>query len=516
MRSRVGRELARVAFVLACVATTVGVASAQRIGPSTSTEPYVLPSTPGVTTTSILTVGDAIGGYPLVGIPDGLGAFKSGHRTFTLLANHELRPMQGAVRAHGSQGAFVSRWEIKRNTLEVLKGEDQTPSPSDVYSWDPVSSQYVQGTVAWNRFCSADLAPRKAFFHGGKGTQDRLYLNGEEANNGTAWAHIATGPHKGQSWQLPRLGRMAFENVVASPHRQLKTVVIGLDDADASTSPIPPNVPSEVYVYIGTKTKHGTPIERAGLTNGGLFGMKVAVNGITVTEESNADGLGSGGNYVGSGAFSLHSFGDVSGLTETQLQDAAIAADVFRMQRVEDGVWDPRPRHKNDFYFVTTASFSTNSRLWRLRFNDIEHPENGGTIEILLTGSEGHKMLDNITMDRLGRLLMQEDIGGQNALGKIWLYDTNGGQLIEIAAHNPAFFAPPVPPALTIDEESSGIIDAKRILGRGWFLLDVQAHFTHSDPALVQGGQLLAMYVDPHIGSGLDDDDEDEDEREDF
>ncbi len=514
MWSGIGSKLVRVVFVVGCMATTAGVASAQNIGPSTSTEPYVLPSMAGVTTTSILTVGDSINGYRMVGIPDGLGAFKSGHQTFTLLMNHELRPTQGAVRAHGSPGAFVSRWEIKRKTLEVLKGKDQTPSPNDVYSWDPANGQYAQGTVAWNRFCSADLAPQNAFFSHGKGTQDRLYLNGEETDDGVAWAHIATGPNKGQSWQLPRFGRMSFENVVASPHRQLKTVVALLDDAAASTSPTPPNVPSELYIYVGTKTNHGNPVERAGLTNGGLFGMRVAVNGIAVTEESNADGLGSGGNYIGSGTFNLHNLSDVSNKTGIQLQDDSIAAGIFRMQRVEDGVWDPRPSHKNDFYFVTTASFSTNSRLWRLRFNDIQHPENGGTIEILLTGSEGHKMLDNMTMDRLGRLLIQEDIGGNDRIGKIWLYDTNSGQLIEVAAHNPALFTPPVPPALTIDEESSGIIDAKRILGRGWFLLDVQAHFAHSDPALVQGGQLLAMYVDPSIGSGVDDDDDGDEEDE--
>ena len=514
MSNRIGSALTRVAFVLGCAATTAGVASAQNIGPSTTTAPYVLPSMPGVGTVSMLTVGDTIGGYPLVGIPDGLGAFKNAHQTFTLLMNHELRSTQGAVRAHGSKGAFVSRWEIKRNTLEVLKGEDQTPSPNDVYAWDPVSGQYVQGTVAWSRFCSADLASKKAFFSHGKGTQDRLYLNGEETNDGRAWAHIATGPDKGQSWQLPRLGRMNFENVVASPHPQLKTIVMGLDDGSANTNPISSNFPSELYVYVGTKTNSGNPVERAGLTNGSLFGMKVAVNGTAVTEESNADGLGSGGSYVGSGAFSLHNFGDVSGLTPTELQDAAIAADVFRMQRVEDGVWDPRPRHKNDFYFVTTASFATNSRLWRLRFNDIEHPENGGTIEILLTGSEGHKMFDNITMDRLGRLLLQEDPGNNGWVAKIWLYDTSNGQLIEVAAHDPAFFAPPVvPPALTTDEESSGIIDASRILGRGWFLLDVQAHFTHAVPALVEGGQLLAMYVDPSIGSSPDDEDENEDDE---
>ncbi len=502
----------------------VSPASAQDIGPSTTTDPYVLPSMAGVTTTSILTVGDTVNGYPMVGIPDGLGAFKSHGGQFTLLMNHELGPTAGAVHAHGSAGAFVSRWKIKRNTLEVVKGEDHTQSPNDVFSWDPVNGQYVQGTVAWNRLCSADLPARSALSHGQKGTKERIYLNGEETRPpfapgvyGSAWARIATGPNKGQVWELPRLGEMSFENVVASPYSKWKTVVILSDDSSASTSPNDPlnNPPSELYVYIGTKTNHGNEIERAGLTNGALYGMKVAVNGAAITEESNADGLGSGGNYIGSGTFSLHNLGDVSNKTGFQLQDDSIAAGIFRMQRVEDGAWDPRRNHKNDFYFVTTASFSTNSRLWRLRFNDIEHPENGGTIEILLKGDEGHKMLDNLTIDRLGRILIQEDVGGNDRLGKIWLYDITSGQFIEVAAHNPAFFTPPVPPALTIDEESSGIIDAKRILGRGWFLLDVQAHFANPNPTLVEGGQLLAMYVDPSIGSGVDDEDDDDDEDED-
>ena len=47
----------------------------------------------------------------------------------------------------------------------------------------------------------------------------------------------------------------------------------------------------------------------------------------------------------------------------------------------------------------------------------------------------------------------------------------------------------------TIDEESSGIIDAHEVLGKGWFLFDAQIHKTIPDPALVGYGQLLAMRV---------------------
>jgi len=87
------------------------------------------------------------------------------------------------------------------------------------------------------------------------------------------------------------------------------------------------------------------------------------------------------------------------------------------------------------------------------------------------------------------------------------------GAFIQVAAHNPKFFDPTLPnnpDFITQDEESSGIIDASHILGRGWFLLDVQAHNVSTDPELVEGGQLLAMFVDPDIGRPGHDHDEDE------
>jgi hypothetical protein len=46
-------------------------------------------------------------------------------------------------------------------------------------------------------------------------------------------------------------------------------------------------------------------------------------------------------------------------------------------------------------------------------------------------------------------------------------------------------------------EESSGIINASSILGPGWFLLDVQAHYTSGGltSEMIECGQLLAMFV---------------------
>ena len=482
------------------------------IGPSTTTKPYLVPSIDGVKFVSILTVGDSIDGYRMVGIPDGLGAFASSNGNFTLLMNHELGGTSGIVRAHGSKGAFVSRWIIDRGTLKVRKGQDFTQTPNDVYTFDPATDHYLQGTIAWQRFCSGDLAKEGAFYYNGLGTTERIYLNGEEittvansvvVDQGRAWARVATGGHAGETWHLPLMGRMAYENLVASPHPQEKTIVALLDDSSINTAPLVTNsVPSEVYFYIGRKKKHGHPIVAAGLTNGNFYGVKVSVEGNPVTEESNDFGLGiAATGFVGKGRFSLHDMGDVSDLTAVQIEELSFAAGVTRLQRVEDGAWDPARR--NDFYFVTTASLTANCRLWRLHFDDIERPEKGGTIEILLKGNEGQGMLDNVTIDHRGRILMDEDPGGDDRVAKIWLYDISSGGFIQVGEHNPKFFDPTnlnKPDFLTNDEESSGIIDAEHILGEGWFLLDVQAHKTNPDPELVEFGQLLAMYVDPEIG----------------
>ena len=482
------------------------------IGPSTITEPYLVPSVPGVKFISLLTVGDSIEGYRMVGIPDGLGAYASSNGNFTLLMNHELGGTSGIVRAHGSKGAFVSRWIIDRATLKVRRGQDFTQTPNDVYTFDPATDHYLQGTIAWQRFCSGDLAKEGAFYYNGLGTTERIYLNGEEittvansvvVDQGRAWARVATGGHAGETWHLPLMGRMAYENLVASPHPQEKTIVALLDDSSINTAPlITSSVPSEVYFYIGRKKKHGHPIVAAGLTNGNFYGVKVSVEGNPVTEESNDFGLGiAATGFVGKGRFSLHDMGDVSDLTAVQIEELSFAARVTRLQRVEDGAWDPARR--NDFYFVTTASLTANCRLWRLRFDDIERPEKGGTIEILLKGNEGQGMLDNVTIDHRGRILMDEDPGGDDRVAKIWLYDISSGGFIQVGEHNPKFFEPTIlnnSAFLTNDEESSGIIDAEHILGKGWFLLDVQAHKTNPDPELVEFGQLLAMYVDPEIG----------------
>jgi hypothetical protein len=73
-------------------------------------------------------------------------------------------------------------------------------------------------------------------------------------------------------------------------------------------------------------------------------------------------------------------------------------------------------------------------------------------------------------------------------------YDVATDTLSGVAQHDPNRFLTGATAFLTQDEEASGIIDASDLLGDGWFLLDVQAHYNVGDPELVEGGQYLALF----------------------
>ncbi len=456
--------------------------------------PYLVPSAPGVTVTPVLTVGETgtqDATYRMVGIPDGLGAYDNGDGTFTVLMNHELGNTAGIVRDHGAKGAFVSKWVIKKDTLEVLSGDDLIKS---VKIWNPATSAFESAAAfAFNRFCAAELADEGAFYdpETGLGTTERIFTNGEETTGGKGFAHIVTGALAGTTYELPYAGKFAWENAVASPYPQSKTILAGLDDSSRNFSSEGAADPSEVYFQIGNKlTGTGNPVADAGLLNGTLYGMKVATDANELT--------------VANGErFTLVDLGDQRNKTAAQLQTDSIAAGITQFRRVEDGNFDPNS--PNDFYFTTTDNFGGTTRLWKLEFDDITNPTLGGTITIAHDSPPGSpgEMFDNMTIDRNSDALLQEDPGGNPYLARIWHKDLETGDLLEVAKHNPALFDPAVTATpLTIDEESSGIVDISHILGEGTYLADVQAHyninsatpfgFTNPDE-LVQGGQLVVI-----------------------
>ncbi len=470
--------------IVAAAAVGALAAHGKDSGSTSSQSPYVVPSADGVETRAIFTVGDVVGddvkdGYRMVGIPDGLGAIKDKGGAFTLLMNHELSS-GGAVRAHGATGSFVSQWTIDRD-LSVRDGSDLI---RQIALWNTGSGSYDAPAVgvALSRLCSADLPAESAFWDrkSKTGYDGRLLLNGEEnGSTGRAFAHALDGT----SYELPAIGKYSHENVVANPATGRKTVVISTDDS----------TPGQVYVYVGEKAKTGNPAERAGLTGGTLYGIKVP--GVPV--EPTVGGIASGTTFTAA------SLGNVSSLTGAALETASDAAGVTEWNRPEDGAWDPK--HPNDFYFVITASFTGDSKLYRLHFNDPANPAAGGKVDQLLTGTEdggtGERfhMLDNIVVDEHGRVVLQEDPGGQDYLARIWMYDIKSGNLTEVAHFDPVRFSPDSITKLTNDEESSGVIDAEDILGKGWFLFDAQAHYAIPN-YLVEGGQLLALRIPDRLG----------------
>ena len=480
---------------------SIGENMSNETGPSTEQTPYITPTAPGVHLVPLLSAGDTApdathpdgSAWRFVGIPDGIGAFDNNDGTITILINHELNADAGGEHDSGSKsGSFVDRITINKQTLEVVDGRELA---TRIYFYDPVTKSYVQGTDAIARLCSADLPVRSALYdaQSGKGTQAHILLNGEESGTeGRAFAWIGDGSAAGTAYELPALGNLSFENILVSPSGGEKTIAIENEDTAGG----------QLYVYVGDKQATGNDVERAGLTNGVLYGIKSDF----LKEVSDGQAL--------SGTFSLAPLGDVTDRSGAQLQSDSDAAGVTGWLRPEDGAWDTQD--PNRYYFVTTNAFDAPSRLWALDFKDSRHPELGGTYTALLDGSEGQKMLDNITVSADGTLVLQEDVGENARAGRVWQYDPKTDALTQLAQHDVARFGdetiPPTSP-FTDDEESSGVLDVSALFnhapGQKVFLLDTQAHYpfgaddSTDRQQIVQGGQLQLMYVDSQA-KGLD------------
>lgn len=526
-------------------------------GPSTSFEPFLVPAAgfESIQFHSIITAAkgeDTIGGYFLTGAPDGTGSFDNGDGTFTIIVNHEIPyipsfsvpfPLSLAlpsfeneqpVLRHGGKGAHISRFVVNRPDhptapLKVLSGEEVIDTVS---LWDPGAGAYVNSANEnFQVLCSANLAPESAFFDSasGKGSQIKLYLTGEEfppfdvaasiaeetgqsraqvvalvpdaeftrLDGGRPFAVLLDGPEAGAAFELAALGNMNFENLVASPYEQIKTVVMISDDEN----------PGQVYLYVGEKTSDGPlEIDKAGLTNGNLYGL--SVNG--QLEET---------GVVSGDAISFEDLGDVKAIDWDEIEAMSDAKSVTRFSKPEDLAWDTQDA--NRLYFATSGG-ATRARLWRVTLDDITNPTLGGSIEILVDeGADpaaNYNGFDNIACDFEGDVFVQEDGGaGPDGLSRMWRYDSSEETMTVIAHHNPLYFkADGQSEFITSRGESSGILDLSEVLGRGWYLLTSMAHATPEgsepldrlrafefDPPFYEEGQLMLMFIPQPVVSGI-------------
>ena len=508
------RNLSRSFLLAAAFSATAFALPTTSTGPSSSQTPYVTVTAPNWSALSVLTTGDAaLNGYRMVGVPDGMGAFDNNDGTFTLLVNQEFGQTNGIVRAHGSTGAFVSSWVIDKATWRVLSGTDFLSSANNLYLWSATSSTWSSGvTTQIGRLCSADLAPVSAFYNASTSTgyNGRIFLNGEEiGNEGRGFAWVATGADAGKVFELPHLGRYSIENLLANPFLTgadaNKTIVAGNDDS----------TPGQVYVWVGSKSNTGTAIDKAGLTNGTLYGVKVTNGGANyanaaVTRES--AGAINGTFTLVAPTFSTSNWGTTPGAA---FQTASTTAGVTEFARPEDGAW----LNASTFVFNTTGAsiiptggtvgVTQSARLYKLVFGNTSDFTQGGTISLIvdsanLRGRDGDlaRSFDNLTVGNDGLIYVQEDPGNVAYIAKHWVIDPNAANptasALQILESDRSRFLTGGADFRTVDEETSGIIDISSIINDGtkWFLVALQNHalVTGTDTfGLFEGGQLIAI-----------------------
>jgi len=476
-------------------------------GPNTLVPPYVLSSNSKVTVQSLLTTGDAgIGGYNMAGIPDALSLWQVSQKSAVLLMNHEFGSTVGLTRAHGQKGSFVSRWVLNSDG-KIVSGGDLIKS---VKYWNGnawAASPTGTDSPAFNRFCSGSLAlPGQLTYRDGfvrVGVNDPIYFANEEAgdNSRVFGVNVATG----EALELPALGRASWENVTVASGTGAKTVTIGNEDGAVNAS--------QVWVYSGAKKASGNFAERAGLSGGSTFVIRVNdANGERVANDTAFRSTYARGQAA---PFTLAAIDTSKSGSEQNSQAANVGTG---LSRVEDGHFDPN--NPNIYYFLTTAGGINNSAnlssggLWKMVFNDINNPTAGGTLTLLLdstslpryNGGTGlaMNMPDNLVVDKNGNILIQEDPGNNAVISRIFAYRISDGAFAEIARFDANRFTPGLPTFITQDEESSGIIDASDLLGANSYLFDAQVHSVNELTAgtgkgtveeLVEGGQLLRLTV---------------------
>ena len=519
------KHIAR-SFLVAAAATVSLSAQSLITGPSSSQTPYLTPTAPGWSSTSILTVGDAIGGYQMVGIPDGLGAFDNSNGTMTVLANHELGNTSGTVRGSGAIGAFVSKWVINTSTWQVISGGDLVTSAANQMMWNGTTWAQPSTPYAIARLCSADLPKAAAFWDASTsyGYDGRIFMNGEETGvEGKAFAWIVTGTDAGKMYELPHLGKNSWENALArssygvSPGAAnlLQTAVALTDDS----------TPGEVFLYLGTKTNTGNAVQKAGLTNGQVYGIKVnAATGYTGAVVYEA-ATGINGTFLLAPVFTNST---IAAKTGAEFQAAATTAGTTQFARPEDGHW----LDHDSLLFATTGatvnSISVSSKIYQLDFNsDATNGllTTGGNISVVvnsanMTGLDGAKAttFDNLTVGEDGKLYIQEDPGNNAYVAKHWVVDLSQSTqslrestAVQIFESDRSRFTTGATQFQTIDEEHSGIIDITSIVNDGitgskWFLVATQNHTLAtgaSAATLVEGGQFIALNYKVGTNSGL-------------
>lgn len=502
----------RLASPLAAALALVGLATVSltpaaqaQSGFVTSVQPYAASTSTDYVLVPILSAGDrvplgsdATRQFQMIGVPDGLGAYKAGENA-VIYSNHEVagtalsEPIVGAP-LH--RGAFVSEFTLNARA-EVLSGNlayDVIVDLERGVELPPARTD--NATPGFWRFCSGTLAWLDAGF-------DRpIYLCGEEnpgANTFDGKGGLATAIFDRKLHTLPHLGHFQHENIPVRPHPVPETVLVLMEDNGTGFD-------SQLYLYVGRKDFRpgANPLARNGLV-GGKFYVFVSTTAGMANEAAFQSGT-IAGQWV--------QIQGVAGMNETQLEAASDAVGAFGFAKAEDGAWSKRSL--TEFFFNTTgdglnpASAPVGNHLgrtYRLDFNedDIVGPCTLSILynadQVVAAGGDIALTPDNIDVSKDYLMVCEDGTGfARNVMaakgrdGVIWRYDLRNNY----AATAVVQLTPPGRDGAAVNPgvwETSGILDAEHLFGRNSWLFHVQAHPPTAAPAAntIEDGQLMLL-----------------------
>ncbi len=456
--------------------------------------------------------------FAFTGIPDGLGVYET-DKGYYVFVNHELgntalsdfsSTVSGQITgSRVSLFLFDKNWKIIGGKDLIEKATDSQGNilGSSTFTTNGTDVVSFSSTIpAFNRFCSSYLA--ETGFVGGP-----VYFTAEEGGGASRGWAVTTD---GTAQALDGLGRFSKENVVsASQYRatnSTQTVLISTEDTNDG----------EVYMFVGKQT----PTDPNGFKDGDLYVLKVT----GFTNETLTEGTPVGATWV---KVDPSVIPDATGAALSTWVNDPTRSTNFR--RVEDIHEDPSK--PGTFYFVTTgttdkvgtgtttiAAEAENpyGKLYRFSLNATNPTAPITNFELLLSGGPGKGVsYDNITVDKFGKVLIQEDetaFGGavmlqENREASIYSFDPTTKQIQRLFEVNEGA-AGSVYDNTTVKGqwESSGIITAPSQFtsNASTYLTVVQAHSVVNNVAgaptqnilngnHIQGGQLLIAAPIPQV-----------------
>ena len=489
--------------VVAVAVSVAAVISLSAAAWPTNKPIYLVAENDAVAINPIATTGDILSGTVIRGIPDGMGAFASEDgRGITVLANHEVAINDKVALKSASKDSPWGTSITKLNYSKTLNKFDAAePLVTSWNFWNYKTGAYVStpiggeptnaaaGSFGWgiSRFCSATYSPAGTFSYNGVGYDGALFTTGEEVGDSSRGFAFDMS---GAGYQLPRVGILSMENIIPSTKKGPNTVALINEDGSATDS--------QLHLYIGKKQNTGTNVDKAGLTNGDLYVLNVptaATDNIFRTT-------------IAKSTPTAATFKKIEWNTDVTSFAKGARDNGTTFARIEDGNWDPK--NQNVFYFITTASNKDpvataenpaepgisrdGGGLWRLTFKDAQNPLEGATLEMLLNGGEAPylSMPDNMTITDNGVVVIQEDPGNNAHVARVMAYRISDGKLATLAKFDSQYFTATGSKYMTIDEESSGVIDVTSLLAKAgdtntYLMLNAQVH-TYSGVTTVDSG----------------------------